>query len=86
MEMVLQYGYVVLFCAAFPLTPLLALIELIIEIKVDAWKLCKLTLRPRPYRAEDIGVWRSVVLTISFIAAFTNAALIIFASPAFIEL
>mmetsp|Transcript_10868 Transcript_10868/g.1641 ORF Transcript_10868/g.1641 Transcript_10868/m.1641 type:complete len:153 (+) Transcript_10868:1521-1979(+) len=86
MEMALQYGYLVLFCAAFPLTPLFALIEIVIEIKVDAWKLCKLTKRPRPYRAENNGVWRMIMLTISYIAAFSNAAIIMFASPAFIEL
>eukprot|EP00961_Rhodomonas_salina_P263342 3558312-Rhodomonas_salina.1 len=38
-EMVVQYGYVTLFAAAFPLTSALALMNNIIEIRTDAYKL-----------------------------------------------
>lgn len=85
MEMGIQYGYVALFCVAFPLLPLLALIEIVLEIRVDALKLCLLTKRPNPNRAEDIGVWRSILLTVSFFAAITNPAMIIFSSNTFSE-
>jgi hypothetical protein len=83
MEMAIQYGYVVLFSAALPIIPLLALIEIIFEIRVDAWKLCSLTKRPFPQAAEDIGVWRDILSTISYFGAISNAAIIIFTSGSF---
>lgn len=81
--MVIQYGYVVLFCAAFPLLPLMALIEIVLEIRVDAIKICKLTRRPYPDAAEDIGVWKPILATVSFFGTITNAGIIVFASGAF---
>ena len=45
--MVIQYGYVALFAPAYSLAPLLALINNIIEIRVDAIKLCYATQRPQ---------------------------------------
>uniref|UniRef100_A0AAJ7X7X8 Anoctamin n=1 Tax=Petromyzon marinus TaxID=7757 RepID=A0AAJ7X7X8_PETMA len=39
LEMVIQFGFVTLFVASFPLAPLLALLNNIIEVRVDAWKL-----------------------------------------------
>lgn len=83
MEMAIQYGYVVLFSAALPIIPLLALIEIIFEIRVDAWKLCSLTKRPFPLAAEDIGVWKDILSTISYFGAISNAAIIIFTSGSF---
>ena len=38
-EMVVQFGYVTLFAAAFPLTAALALINNLVEIRTDAYKL-----------------------------------------------
>ena len=43
MEVVISLGYVVLFSACFPLSLLIFLILIIIEIKVDALKLCLFT-------------------------------------------
>jgi hypothetical protein len=40
-EMIIQFGYCTLFVAAFPLAPVLALVNNFIEIRLDAWKLCQ---------------------------------------------
>ena len=77
-EMTIQYGFVVLFTAAFPLAPLCALIENIIEIRVDAFKLCSLTQRPDAKGAEDIGTWGTFLNLFGILGILTNAALIAF--------
>lgn len=76
MEMVIQFGYVSLFGAALPILPVLALIELMLEIRVDAWKICNLTKRAPPNRSENIGVWRSIIITVAYAGAITNSGII----------
>jgi len=43
MECVINFGFVVLFSSSFMLCPLLCIVLLLVEIKVDAWKLTNLT-------------------------------------------
>jgi hypothetical protein len=59
LEMILQYGFLVLFVAAFPLAPLFALLNNLLEIRLDAKKLVFNFRRPPAMRAEDIGVYAS---------------------------
>lgn len=57
LELLILYGYVTLFVVAFPLAPLLGLINNIVEIRVDSFKLMHECSRPIPMGAEDIGAW-----------------------------
>ena len=52
---VIQYGFVTIFVAAFPLAPLFALLNNIIEIRLDAYKFVTQWKRPLALRAQDIG-------------------------------
>jgi len=52
---VIQFGFVSLFIVAVPLAPLFALVSNIVEIRIDALKLVRLTQRPEPVGAADIG-------------------------------
>eukprot|EP01050_Picozoa_sp_SAG11_P037257 SAG11_NODE_14604_length_606_cov_0.806706_2_plen_61_part_01 len=54
-EVVLQYGYLALFAPAFSLAPLLALIDSICMIRIDAAKFCSVIRRPAWRECEDIG-------------------------------
>lgn len=83
MEVVIAYGYIVLFGVAFPFTPLLGLLLTVVELRVDAWKLCNLTRRPFPDIADSIGVWMKIMQTIAVIGCATNTALIIFTTDVF---
>merc|ERR1712141_552711 len=47
-ELVVQFGFVVLFVVAFPLVPFLAFISCILEFKIDGKKMVELTRRPQP--------------------------------------
>lgn len=56
--MFVQFGYVVLFSSAFPLAALCALVNNLIEIRSDAFKLCTGLQRPFGQRVESIGQWQ----------------------------
>ncbi|KAJ7422796.1 Anoctamin-4 [Pitangus sulphuratus] len=55
LEMILQFGFTTIFVAAFPLAPLLALLNNIIEIRLDAYKFVTQWRRPLASRAKDIA-------------------------------
>ncbi|XP_053321734.1 anoctamin-8 isoform X2 [Spea bombifrons] len=75
-EMFVQFGYVVLFSSAFPLAALCALINNIIEIRSDAFKLCSGYQRPFGRRVDGIGQWQNVMEAMGVIAIIVNCYLI----------
>jgi hypothetical protein len=83
MEIVIAYGYVVLFSVAFPFVPLLALFLAVLEVRVDAWKLCHLTRRPYPSPTSSIGVWLSILQTVAYVGAAINIGIVLFTANAF---
>ncbi|KAJ8315864.1 hypothetical protein KUTeg_008014 [Tegillarca granosa] len=80
MIVVVQYGFITIFVAAFPLAPLFALINNIIEIRLDAYKFVTQWKRPLAERAQDIGIWFGILRGISAIAVVSNAVIIAFTS------
>ncbi|OQR76479.1 anoctamin-7-like [Tropilaelaps mercedesae] len=80
LEVVLQFGFITIFVAAFPLAPLFAMINNWTEIRVDAQKLLCQTRRCVPERAQNIGIWLTILEFIACIAVITNAFLIAFTS------
>jgi len=54
---VIQFGFITIFVAAFPLAPLFALLNNIIEIRLDAFKFVTVLQRPVAERAQDIGMY-----------------------------
>ncbi|KAK1169164.1 anoctamin-6-like isoform X1 [Acipenser oxyrinchus oxyrinchus] len=77
LEMVIQFGFVTLFVASFPLAPLLALVNNLFEIRVDAWKITTQFRRVMPEKAQDIGAWQPIlqgvaILAVAMIIAFTS--------------
>ncbi|XP_072294469.1 anoctamin-8-like [Eucyclogobius newberryi] len=75
-EMFVQFGYVVLFSSAFPLAAMCALINNIIEIRGDAFKLCTGLQRPFGIRVESIGQWQTAMEVMGLIAIIVNCYLI----------
>ncbi|XP_041933898.1 anoctamin-6 [Alosa sapidissima] len=80
LEMVIQFGFVTLFVASFPLAPLLALVNNLLEIRVDAWKMTTQFRRIVPEKAQDIGAWQPILQGVAILAVATNAAIIAFTS------
>ncbi|ESO12408.1 hypothetical protein HELRODRAFT_62245, partial [Helobdella robusta] len=80
LEMMIQFGFVTLFVAAFPLAPCFAFINNLIEIRSDANKFVTQYRRPMPARAVSIGVWYEILHAITRISIVTNACIIAFTS------
>jgi len=58
LEIFIQFGYVFLFSAVYPMAALWALINNVIETRVDAFKLCRFLQRPFAHRVKDTGAWQ----------------------------
>lgn len=78
LEMVTQYGFVTLFVTAFPFSPLMALCNNILEVKIDAAKFLKFRRRAVSEVALRLGAWEDILKTISHLAVLTNAMTIAF--------
>lgn len=71
---VLQYGFVTIFVAAFPLAPFFALLNNILEMRLDAKKLLTFYRRPVSQRVRDIGVWYRILDSIGKLSVITNVS------------
>ncbi|XP_052439146.1 anoctamin-1 isoform X2 [Carassius gibelio] len=80
MEMIIQFGFVSLFVASFPLAPLFALLNNIIEIRLDAKKFVAELRRPDAIRAKDIGIWYNILSGLGKFSVIINAFVISFTS------
>ncbi|XP_077492339.1 anoctamin-4-like [Amblyomma americanum] len=80
LEMAVQFGFVTLFVAAFPLAPLFALLNNIVEIRLDAYKYTSQLRRPLAERVSNIGAWQVIVKGVSIFAVVCNAFQIAYTS------
>jgi len=76
LEMVIQYGFITIFVCAFPLAPVFALFNNILELRLDAKKILELHRRPIAQKVRSIGVWFDIMETLGRISIITNALII----------
>lgn len=65
------------FVAAFPLAPVLALINNLLEHRFDAYKFVRRYRRPVPRRVSGIGPWNGILLGMTYLSTVTNVSRII---------
>ena len=58
--------------AAFPLAPLLALVNNVFEIRLDAYKYTTQMRRPIAQQVQDIGIWYSILEGMTYMAVVSN--------------
>ncbi|KAI1853271.1 hypothetical protein JX265_000230 [Neoarthrinium moseri] len=75
-EMVVQFGYLSLFSAIWPLTPVSFLINNWVELRGDAMKIAVSSQRPIPWRADSIGPWLSALGFLSWFGSIISAAIV----------
>ena len=72
--LVLQFGFITIFVAAFPLAPFFALANNIFEIRIDSDKFVCEVRRPIADRAQDIGIWYDILDSVTKIAVISNVS------------
>jgi len=72
MELVVVFGHISLFSVSFPFAPLIVMVLVLIEIRVDGHKLFYTVRRPMPRNAETIGAWHHVFQTLTWLSVLTN--------------
>uniref|UniRef100_A0A3P9HYS0 Anoctamin n=1 Tax=Oryzias latipes TaxID=8090 RepID=A0A3P9HYS0_ORYLA len=76
LKMVIQFSFTTLFVAAFPLAPLLALINNVGAIRLAAIRMVRLQKLLIPKKTNSIGVWTDVLEAIGVLAVITNGLVI----------
>ena len=72
--LVLQFGFITIFVAAFPLAPFFALLNNWVEIRLDAQKFVCETRRAVAERAENIGIWFKILDMLAQFAVISNVS------------
>ncbi|PON96104.1 Anoctamin [Trema orientale] len=76
LELALQFGLIMMFACAFPLTFAFAFLNNITEIRTDAVKLLTMFRRPVPRAAATIGAWLNIFQFLVVMSICTNCALL----------
>lgn len=72
--LVIQFGFITIFVAAFPLAPLFALLNNWVEIRLDAQKFVREYRRPVAERAQHIGVWFHILEALAQLSVIVNVS------------
>jgi len=80
LEMIMTYGYITLFSAAFPFGAFCTFVFLHVEIRSDLFKMEKLCRRPHSHKTHTIGTWFFALQALTYASIFTNMTLCCFAS------
>ncbi len=80
---VTQFAYVTCFSVILPITPLIVLFNHLLNMRLDAFKLCRGRRRPLALKTGGIGVWNHVLHVVTVIAILTNCSLMALTSSQF---
>jgi hypothetical protein len=80
-EMVVQFGYVVVWSSIWPLAGAVSLLNNLLELRSDAFKMTVHHRRPIPTRTDTIGPWLDGLTLLTWVGAMMNAALVYLFSP-----
>uniref|UniRef100_A0A0A9Y2I0 Anoctamin n=2 Tax=Lygus hesperus TaxID=30085 RepID=A0A0A9Y2I0_LYGHE len=76
LELFVQFGYVFLFSAVYPMAAFWAFANNCLEIRSDAFKICRIYQRPMARKVKDIGAWQRSFQAICALSVMTNCALL----------
>jgi hypothetical protein len=73
----MQFGLMIFFLPAFPLAAVFSLLNNMIEVRSDAFKMCLLFQRPFGQRVANIGNWQKVLEVFSILGIIVNCGLLV---------
>uniref|UniRef100_A0AAR5PLA5 Anoctamin n=2 Tax=Dendroctonus ponderosae TaxID=77166 RepID=A0AAR5PLA5_DENPD len=76
LELYIQFGYVFLFSSVYPIAALWALLNNVLEIRADAFKMCQLFRRPFIRKVKDIGAWQRSFEVLGGLSILTNCGVL----------
>ncbi|KAF2896722.1 hypothetical protein ILUMI_09451 [Ignelater luminosus] len=82
MDIVMKYGFVVMFGVVLPFGYLLLVIDTVVSIRMNALMFCQFLRRPVPRRVVDLEIWYGLLKFITYIGLFTNILVTVFTTNA----
>lgn len=76
-----QFSFINLFSVIVPVLAITSMLENLVKIRVDAYKLCNIYRRPHVEQAEDAGFWSETVDVMIFAGIYMNTALVTLSFP-----
>jgi hypothetical protein len=76
-ELVLQFCWVCFFSMIFPLGPMCALVNNLVEVRADIYKCCYVNRRPIPKSVAGLGAWFEIMLFIAYSSVLVNLLLMV---------
>jgi anoctamin-8 len=74
----IDYGYIILFAAAFPIGPVIAMIVSVPELRMKIYTFIYVYKRSKCERSGGMGEWLNILEGLSLVSVFTNFALLYF--------
>jgi hypothetical protein len=71
-QAVILFAFVTCFSVMLPITPFICFINHLLNMRFDAYKLCRGRRRPLAHKTGGIGVWEHVLHIVTVIAVLTN--------------
>jgi len=78
MELSITLGFISMFSVVFPFLAFLAFVSNMLEMRILAFRMCRVLQRPLPRGQEGIGAWLSVMRFLTYLSAITAVGLCIF--------
>ena len=85
-DLVMNYGYVVLFATGCPLVALLVTVLTAVQAMLDAWRLSVFTRRPGPMSYSSWAGANDLINLLAVLGAIMNPGIVLFSSPYFSDL
>ena len=80
LEMIMTFGYITLFAAAYPIGTTITSAFIYLETKSDMFKFERTARRPFSKKCHDIGTWEIALDILTIMSVFTNIVLCCYAS------
>ncbi|CAG9323027.1 unnamed protein product [Blepharisma stoltei] len=77
LPLAMNYGFIVLFCIAFPLGPLIFWLYNVALLKLNSYKIIYYSKRPMPEVSGGIGIWNDIIKFLSYAGLITNIGLLV---------